>query len=123
MAHSRLSATARDKPILIQAIVAATDGFGHPTVEPEPREIARPWANIAFGSGSEQREAAQQGGSQVASFAVLWTPETKSVSVRDRIRYPLSDPDPAKWPVWEINAVAELGFNEGFAFTATRVAA
>lgn len=122
MAHARLSASARDKVILIERVEAAVDGYGHPTQRPRAVEIARPWANIVFGSGQEQREAAQNGGSQSASFAVLASPETAGVSVRDRIRYPLSDPDPANWPVWEIQARAEMGFNEGFDFTATRVA-
>lgn len=123
MGHPRLTARARDKRILIEARVAGTDGFGHKTIDAEWRTVAEPWANVAFGSGSEQREAAQLGGSQSASFAVLADSETGAAGVQCRIRYPLSDPDPAKWPAWEISAVAELGFNEGLAFTATRVAA
>jgi head-tail adaptor len=122
MGHPRLTAKARDKKILIETVTAGIDGFGQRTIDPQPHEISRPWANVAYGSGSEQREAAQNGGSQTASFAVLKSRESDSVSVRYRIRYPLSDPDPAKWPVWDIQAVAELGFNEGYAFTATRVA-
>ena len=123
MAHPRLTAHARDKRIAVEKLTAGRDGFGHPTINRSWDELARPWANIAFGSGSEQREAAQMGGAQTASFAVLQDGATLALSVRDRIRYPLSDPDPAKWPVWEIQAKAELGFNEGFALTATRVAA
>ncbi|SEI68331.1 Phage head-tail joining protein [Sphingobium sp. AP50] len=123
MGDPRLTAKARDKRILIETETGGSDGFGHKPINTEWNAVANPWANIAYGSGSEQREAAQIGGSQTASFAVLNSGETKTVSVRDRIRYPLSDPDPAKWPAWEISAVAELGFNEGFAFTATRVAA
>lgn len=123
MGHRRLTASARDKRILIEHPQAAIDGRGHPTKNLEWVEAANPWANIEYGSGSEQREAAQNSGSQTASFAVLRSSETRVVGIRYRIRYPLSDPDPAKWPAWEISAIAELGFNEGFAFTATRVAA
>lgn len=123
MSDRRLTAKGRDKRILMETRDAAADGYGHPTVAVDWRPFARPWANVAFGSGSEQREAAQQSGSQTATFVVLADSETASASVRDRIRYPLSDRDPSKWPTWEIQAVAELGFNEGLAFTATRVAA
>lgn len=122
MPHSRLTVKARDKRILIERFEAGPDGFGQSTINAQPFEIARPWANIAFGSGAEQREAAQHGGAQTASFAVLATSETSAAGVRNRIRFPIADPDPEKWPIWEIQAVARLGYNEGFDFTATRVA-
>lgn len=118
-----LQARKRNKRILIEQLGAGVDGFGHKTVDQDWREVARAWAGIVFGSGGEQREAAQQGGSQTATFYVAANDKTAATSVRDRIRYPVSDRDPRKWPVWEIQAVAELGFNEGFAFTAIRVAA
>lgn len=123
MGDRRLTTKARDKRIAMETRDATNDGYGHPTVAVDWREVTRPWANVAFTGGSEQREAAQQAGSQTATFAVLADSDTAIVGVRDRIRYPLSDPDPAKWPTWEIQAKAEIGFNEGFAFTATRVAA
>lgn len=123
MAHARLTLKARDKRIMIEAIDAGADSFGQPTSNPQAREIARPWANIVFGGGAEQREAAQHGGAQTASFAVLANSETSATSVRYRIRFPLSDPDPNKWPVWEIQAIAQLGYNEGIDLVATRVAA
>jgi len=118
-----LQARKRNKRISIERLGAGVDGFGHTTLNPDWREESRAWAGIVFGSGGEQREAAQQGGSQTATFYVAANEKHAATSVRDRIRYPLSDRDPGKWPCWEIQAVAELGFNEGFAFTATRVAA
>lgn len=118
-----LQARKRNKRISIERLGAGVDGFGHKTVNPDWREKCRAWAGIVFGSGGEQREAAQQGGSQTATFYVAASEKTAMTSVRDRIRYPLSDRDPRKWPTWEIQAVVELGLNEGFALTATRVAA
>lgn len=123
MGDPRLLPRRRNKRILFEERVGGMDGFGHRTVDAEWRETAARSANILFGAGSEQREAAQQGGSQTATFLVLADSDTRAVSVRDRIRYPLSDPDPRKTPAWEISAIEEIGFNEGYAFTATRVAA
>lgn len=117
-----LQARKRNKRILVEKCAGGIDGFGHKTVGAEWREYCRAWVSITFGSGGEQREAAQNGGNQTATFYALANDMADSISVRDRIRYPLSDPDPKNWPAWEINAVAELGFNEGYAFTATRVA-
>lgn len=122
MGDPRLTPGRRNKRIVFERTSAGADGFGHATVAPRNDDLARVWANILFGSGSEQREAAQQGGAQTATFLVLADSETVGVSVRDHVLYPLSDPDPDKWPSWEIQAVAEVGLNEGFAFTATRVA-
>lgn len=116
-----LQARKRNLRISIEKKKAGVDGFGQKTVNVDWREETRAWAGIAYGGGGEQREAAQQGGSQTATFYVGANEKTRATSVKDRIRYPLSDPDPRKWPTWEIQAKADLGFNEGFAFTATRV--
>lgn len=118
-----LQSRRRNKRISIEKLHAAMDGFGHKSNNAEWKEECRAWVAITYGNGGEQREAAQLGGSQTATFYAPANEKTRTVSVRDRIRYPLSDPDPAKWPAWEISAVAELGFNEGYAFTAMRVAA
>ena len=128
MGDRRLLPARRNKRIRFEVRRGEKDGFGHRTVNAEWREKAHRSANVMYGAGSEQRaaaqprEAAQQVGSQTASFYVLADSDTRAVSISDRIRYPLSDPDPAKWPAWEISAIEEIGFNEGFGFTATRVA-
>ena len=44
-------------------------------------------ASIYWGSGSERRQAAQEAGSQAASFVVLATSRMRGVSIRDRITY------------------------------------
>lgn len=117
-----LTASRRDKKIAFEAMVADVDGYGQKTGNLTPAERCKAWACIIFGPGAEQRQAAQNGGAQTASFHALSTSATRSVSVRDRIRYPISDANRDNWPVWEIQAIAELGRNEGLAFTATRVA-
>jgi hypothetical protein len=79
-------------------------------------------AAIIWGSGNEQRKAAQEGGAQVATFEVLSNSKTRTISVTDRIRYPVSDADQSVWPIWDIQAVSDLGFNEGVRVTAQRAA-
>lgn len=94
------------------------------TMQPGPWQIyATEYARIIWGSGREQREAAQESGSQIASFEVLSNSKTRVLSVADRICYPVTDPDPVKWPAWDIQAVADLGFNDGVRVTAQRAAA
>lgn len=80
--------------------------------------FATEFARIIYGSGREQREAAQEVAAQIASFEVLSNPKTRSVKPADRICYPISDPDPDKWPTWDVQAVVDLGFNEGVRVTA-----
>lgn len=84
---------------------------------------ATEYAAIIYGSGTEQRKAAQEGGAQVATFEVLNNGKTRTLSVTDRVRYPVSDATPANWPIWDIQAVSDLGFNEGIRVTAQRAAA
>lgn len=119
-----LAAGRRNKRILIEYLDADRDEFGHPTVDPDWRQRGKLWAGITFGRGSEQREAAQQGGAQTATFYVVISSTARATSVKDRIRYPMSGPHPEEWPAWEISAIAEVEDrgNQGFTFTATRVA-
>jgi hypothetical protein len=79
-------------------------------------------AAIFWGNGREQREAAQEVGSQPASFEVPSNSKTRAISVTDRLCYPVTDLDPANWPAWDIQAVSDLGFNVGVRITATRAA-
>ena len=69
-----LAAGRRNKRIRIEARTVAEDDYGG---EAEAWAVyARPWASVYYGSGAEQREAAQQGGSQAASFEVLSNSKT-----------------------------------------------
>lgn len=79
------------------------------------------FAEIFWGAGSEQREAAQKAASQAASFEVLSHKKTRGLSVTDRLLYPVTDPDPVNWPVWEITAVAPIS-RSMVRITATRAA-
>jgi head-tail adaptor len=80
------------------------------------------YSAIFYGSGREQREAAQENASQSASFEVLSHSKTRAISVTDRLCYPVTDPDPTNWPVWDIQAVNDIDFNKGVRVTATRAA-
>jgi hypothetical protein len=80
------------------------------------------YAAIFFGSGQEQREAAQETAGQTASFEVLSNAKTRAISVTDRLCYPVTDPNPDNWPVWDIQAANDLGLNQGVRITATRPA-
>lgn len=65
----------------------------------------REWASINFGTGQERRAASQESASQTATFQVLSNLKTNRLSVTDRLCYPVSDPDPEKWPRWDIKSV------------------
>jgi hypothetical protein len=93
---------------------------GYTTLPGQFEDFAPEYARIIYGSGREQREAAQEGASQTATFEVLSNAKTRTVSVTDRICYPVGDPDPAKWPVWDVIAAVDLGYNEGVRLTAVR---
>ena len=73
------------------------------------------YAAVYFGTGSEQRVAAQTKGSQSASFEVLSNSRTRAISVADhRIVF--------DGGVWDITANHGLGMNEGRRITAVREA-
>lgn len=76
-------------------------------------EEFREWAATYYGSGSEQRAAAQTRGVQTASFEVLSNARTRAISVADhRIRFDGS--------VWNITAKHPIGANAGVRVTAVR---
>lgn len=109
-----MKSSPRNRLITIEARTTALDGYGG---ESEAwAEYAREYAAVYFGTGTEQREAAQQGGSQTASFEVLSNSKTRAISViNHRIAF-----DGA---IWNITAKQDLGLNEGVRLTAIRAAA
>lgn len=109
-----LDAGRRNKRIMIEARTVAEDGYGG---EAETwTAYARPWVSVYYGSGAEQRDAAQQGGSQAASFEMLSNSKTRAISTVDhRIQF--------DGGIWNITAKQELGANEGVRITAIRAAA
>ena len=112
----------RPHKIIVQYQGAPSDD-GYNEVPGAWEHYCTEFARIIWGTGKEQREAAQEVGSQTASFEVLSNVSTRAISVTHRICYPVDDPEPANWPAWDIQAVADLGFNEGIRITATRAAA
>lgn len=70
------------------------------------------YAAVYFGSGSEQRDAAQTSGSQTASFEVLSNSKTRAVTVMDRILF--------DGGIWDIRSIAPIGLNRGVKFNAVR---
>ncbi|UZW54055.1 head-tail adaptor protein [Sphingobium sp. JS3065] len=106
---------ARNRPflIVIEARTTVEDSYGG---EQETwAEFGQEYAAVYYGTGSEQREAAQQGGSQVASFEVLSNGKTRAISViNHRIAF--------DGGIWNITAKQDLGLNEGVRLTAIRAA-
>lgn len=97
--------------IIIEERSVADDGLGGE--EETWVVIGQEFAAVFYGSGSEQREAAQRAGSQAASFEVLSNSMTRSLSVIDhRIVY--------GGGIWDISAMQDLGLNDGVRITAVR---
>lgn len=108
----------RDKRIAFKRKQAGVDGRGHATVGEKWVQVGNKLsASAYFGSGQEQRDSAQDGARQKASFDVLNNATTRSLTVTDRLYYPVSDPDPDRWPAWDIRGKVPLGTNEGFRIT------
>jgi head-tail adaptor len=108
-----MKASPRNKRIVIEARATEPDGYGGETETWAP--FAPEYAAVYYGTGSEQREAAQQGGSQSASFEVLSNSKTRAVSVIDhRIAF--------DGGIWNITAAHDLD-NGGRRLTAVRAAA
>lgn len=108
-----------DRPhrVMFQRLGEPVDD-GYTTRPGQFADYAAEFARVIYGSGREQRQAAQESASQTATFEVLSNPKTRALTVTDRVCYPVSDPDPAKWPAWDIQAVVDLGYNEGVRVTA-----
>jgi head-tail adaptor len=109
-----MDAGRRDKRIRIEYRTVAADGYGGETET--WNEIARPWADVIYGAGVEQRQAAQQSASQIASFEFPRDSRTRSINPIDhRIVF--------DGGIWNITAKNDLSGNEGIRVTAVRGAA
>jgi SPP1 family predicted phage head-tail adaptor len=100
-----------DRLITLQRATVTTDDYGGET--PTWADVEQAWARIRFGLASEQRQAAQQGGTQAATFEVVPTAALLAVTLKDRISF---DGD-----AWDISEVAPLD-RQTLRFTATRAA-
>lgn len=104
-----------DRPHLITIQRAGPDiDDGYTTIPGEYAEWCKAWAAIYYGTGSEQRQAAQESAHQAASFEVLANSKTRAVSVTDRIVF---DGE------WDIISVIPIDRNSGIRITAVRKAA
>ena len=108
-----MKASPRNKRIVIEARTTVEDGYGGE--EEGWAAFAPEYAAVYYGTGTEQREAAQSGGSQAASFEVLSNAKTRAISVTEhRIAF--------DGGIWNITGAHDLG-NGGRRITAIRAAA
>lgn len=106
-----MKASVRPYRIAIEQRTSVDDGYGGEQDGWE--QVGEAYAAVYYGSGSEQREAAQKGGSQSASFEVLSNSLTRSLTVADfRLSY--------GGGLWDISAVHDIGLNDGIRITAVR---
>lgn len=98
-----------DQLIKVQTATASTDDHGGETLT--WADIEQAYARVRFGPAGEQRQAAQEGASQVATFEVAPTSKLLAVSLKDRILFDVSE--------WDVTEVAPLD-RHTLRFTAVR---
>jgi head-tail adaptor len=108
------SASRRKWKVMFQRLVSEIDDYGT-EVGTNWTDYAPAYADIFYGTGSEQRAAAQESGSQVATFEVPSNARSRALTITDRIAYP-----PGTY--WDITAVHDLGRNKGVHVTALKPA-
>lgn len=94
--------------VTIQRATVATDDYGG-----EVRtwhDHATGWAKIAYGTGQERREAAQENASQTATFMFDWNPTLAAVTTKDRLEIFST--------VWDITGNVTIGINRESHITA-----
>lgn len=106
-----LTASRRDKKIAFEARTVVKDAYNE-EVETWATAFSE-WACVFYGTGAEQRQAAQMQGQQSASFEVLSNSRTRALSVaNNRIRF--------DGGIWDIRSLAPMGRNEGVKINAVR---
>lgn len=107
-----LDAGRRDKRIVFERFTEiGRDALNAPIQE--WAEYAKAWAAVYYGSGAEQREAAQTSASLSASFEVLANSKTRSLLLTDRIRF--------DGLLWDIRSTIPFGHNAGVRISAVAV--
>ncbi|HEX8555774.1 MAG TPA: phage head closure protein [Sphingomonas sp.] len=99
-----------DRRITIQSGQAVRGALGRET-ETIWADHCKAWARVLFGTGQERREAAAEGASQSATFRVLSSAKTRTVTERFRILF--------DGRAWDITSIAPIGVNDEIEFTAT----
>lgn len=101
----------RDRKIVIERDGGAgLDDYGQPVADSWAAH-ATAWARVRFGTAQEKREAAQEAGSQAATFECISTAAMRSVVLTDRIQF-----DGSAWDITEIAPLDRMTIR----FTATR---
>lgn len=103
------SASERTELIVIERATVAEDNYGGETETWATYATRR--ARVRFGTAQEQRQAAQEGGTQTATFECIRSSTLNSVRLNDRISYLSS--------YWDLTEIAPLD-RETIRFTATR---
>ena len=96
--------------IVFERATASEDVYGQPTSISWTTYATRR-ARVRFGTGQEQRQAAQEGGTQAASFECISSSTLRTVTLKDRISYIGS--------YWDITETAPLD-RKTIRFTAVR---
>lgn len=99
-----------DRLISVQRGTVTLDEHGGEVVSWGVRASA--WARVKFGTAQEKREAAQESGTQSATFEVVPTLSLNETLIKDRIEFDGS--------FWDITEVAPLS-RHLIRFTAVRV--
>lgn len=101
----------RNRRIVFERPTRTTNAHGQ-EVEGEPEVLAEVWAEVRFGTGDERRQAAQEAGSQAATFVCLWFPALAAVTLKERIAFDGSH--------WDILNIVPMGLNREIHFTGVR---
>lgn len=104
-----VTAGKRDRKVVFERATTVQDDHGEEV--PSWAPIVGAFAAVSWGAGSERREAAQEQGTQAATFRVLATAKTRSVSLKDRLMM--------GGEAWDITSIAPVTRGE-IEFTATR---
>ena len=74
----------RDTPVVLERFTSSTDEYNEPVETWAP--IGTEMAEVYFSRGDERRRAAMEQGEEAATFKMLATARTRSLTVRDRLQ-------------------------------------
>jgi head-tail adaptor len=101
----------RDREIIVERATVTKSPMG--AERPSWTEHCRAMAEVRWGSGAERRAAAQERATVPATFRVLRSPSTASITPEDRIQF--------EGAAWDITSAVPWGRHE-IDITATRSA-
>ena len=94
--------------IVVQRADKVRNGYGEE--ELIWTDFTSAYARVRYGTSAERREAAQEQGSQVATFECGWTPNLASVRPSDRVSFGNG--------LWDVTGSVVTGLNQGVEITA-----